>query len=111
MLVIKEDCLVLDRGIDKAPSDRFICIKKADGLVNNDGFKTKLGKKFTTNAMVNEAKKAGAEIISDKGCVVGGDTKEYLNDAILAFNGGDTVFENDEIGIFLKSNGLAVKKQ
>jgi len=107
MIRVKHDCLVLDRGLDVEPKDRFICIIAKDGLVNYEGVKSKEAQKIATETIVAEAIKAGAKVISETGCVVGGDKRKYLNDAILAFNGGDIIFEKDEVGQFMLKHGLA----
>ncbi len=107
MLKIEKDVLIIDLGVDKK-EDRFHAIAVGGNLVDAKGIKSSLGEKLSVEALKDEALLAGAEIISEHGCAVGGDTKEYRNDRVLAFNGGDTVFEKDEIGQFLLKSGLAV---
>jgi len=106
-LKMNTDCLILDLGLDKEMKDRFICFATGDGLVNEKGIKSQIAQKLSVEAIVNEAKKAGVTIISDKGCAVGGDTLEYRNDAVLAYNGGDTVLLDDALGNFMLTHKLA----
>jgi len=107
MLRVKKDCLVLDLGVDKEPKDRFICFATGDGLVDKNGVKSQIAQELSVEKIVDEAVKAGAEVISSHGCVVGGDKLEYRNDAILAFNGGDLIFGTDDVGKFMLENELA----
>jgi len=108
MLKMKKDCFILDRGADKQLKDRFLCFVTAkDGLVDNNGVKSIIAQKLADNKLIEEAKKSGAEVVSATGCVVGGNKREYGNDSVIALNGGDIVFQNDDLGIFLESYGLA----
>jgi hypothetical protein len=91
MLKLKQDILVLDRGLDEKIEERFAIIQNPK------------------ETLVSEAKRHGAEIISESGCAVGGDG-EYQNDSVLFFKEGDIVFESDEIGQWLLENGFAEKQ-
>ena len=107
MLRVKEDCLVLDRGVDKQLKDRFICLIAQDSLVDKNGLKSIVAKQIADNALVEEAKKHGAKVISATGCVIGGDKREYRNDSVYAFNKGDIIFATDDVGIFMELADLA----
>lgn len=107
MLRIKSDCLVLDRRFKVNPKDRFICFKEGGDLVDDVGNISDAGKGLSTKELVRRATEAGATIISDTGCAVGGDKEAYVYDSVIALNGGDITFGNDPLGKFLLRHDLA----
>ena len=107
MLRIKNDCLVIDRRFKVNPKDRFVCFKEGGDLVDDVGNISDAGKGLSTIELVSRAIKAGATIISDTGCAVGGDREAYVYDRVIALNGGDITFEDDPLGQFLLRHALA----
>ena len=103
---VKEDVLVLDRGENRTLSERFSIVALGEGTVDKDGLLTTLGREFSHRYMVNEVEKYKAKVISAKGFDVNGDHL-YLDDAIVAYNGGDLISLESDLSYWLLLHGYA----
>jgi hypothetical protein len=110
MYKVLVDTLVLDRGAEA--EERFLAVVgEGTELVDENGHVTKEGQELTKKAMTAEAVKAGAKVISESGCVDGGNSEIYGNDVVYAFNGGDAVMGESDLLNFMEDNGLVIKQE